>query len=259
MKLLCWNVNGIRAVMKKGFLEFLEAEEPDALCLQETKIKEAQLTQELQNPLGYFSNWAHAERAGYSGVVTFSKERPETVQIELGNGKHDNEGRLVLTEFGGGSGDGFVLVNVYIPNGGRGEDRIKFKLDYYDEMLDVLEKLRRDGKNVVVCGDFNTAHHPIDLARPRENEKVTGFLPVERAWLDKFTAAGWVDVFRHLHPDEYDAYTWWSFRSGARERNVGWRIDYFFVNEEFLGKVKKAWILSDVYGSDHCPIGLELE
>ena len=253
MKILCWNVNGIRAVMKKGFLDFLEEEGADALCLQETKIKEGQLTQEMMNPLGYFSNWAHAEKAGYSGVATFSKERPEAVQVELGNGRHDGEGRLVMTEF-----EDFVLVNVYIPNGGRGEDRIKFKLDYYDEMLDMLEKLRKAGKNVVVCGDFNTAHNPIDLARPRENEKNTGFLPVERAWLDKFTKAGWVDVFRHLHPETYDAYTWWSFRSGARERNVGWRIDYFFVNEEMLDKVKKAWILSDVMGSDHCPIGLEL-
>jgi len=254
MKILCWNVNGIRAVMQKEFLDFLEKEDPDVLCVQETKIKEAQLTQELLNPLGYYSVWSHAERAGYSGVATFSKVKAKAVQKELGNGVHDGEGRLLVTEF-----EGFTLVNVYVPNGGRGDDRIQFKLDYYDEMLDMLKKRRKKGENVIICGDFNTAHKAIDLARPRENENVTGFLPVERAWLDKFTGMGWVDTFREKHPEKYDAYTWWSYRSAARERNVGWRIDYFFVNEEALGLVKKAWILDEVLGSDHCPIGLELE
>lgn len=239
--------------MGKGFLDFLEKEDPDILCVQETKIKDGQLTQELLNPLGYYSVWAHADRAGYSGVATFSKQKPKSTQIELGSHAHDGEGRLIVTEF-----DKLSLVNVYIPNGGRGPDRVKFKLDYYDEMLDMLERRRKAGENVVVCGDFNTAHKEVDLARPKENENVTGFLPVERAWMDKFTEMGWVDTFRHLHPETYDAYTWWSYRSGARERNVGWRIDYFFVNEEFAGHVKKAEILSDVTGSDHCPILLEL-
>ena len=253
MKIISWNVNGIRAVQKKGFLDLLERESPDALCVQETKISPAQITQELQNPADYYSQWVSANRPGYSGVATFSKQKPLHVQKELGNGRHDGEGRLLLTEF-----PNFVLVNVYIPNGGLGDHRIQYKLDYYDEMLDFLERLRVKGKNLVICGDINTAHEEIDLARPKENENVTGFLPVERAWLDKFIAAGYVDTFRHFHPEEFDAYTWWSYRSGARVRNVGWRIDYFFVNKEFLPHVKKAWILSSVGGSDHCPIGLEI-
>ncbi|OGJ46074.1 exodeoxyribonuclease III [Candidatus Peregrinibacteria bacterium RIFCSPLOWO2_02_FULL_48_14] len=253
MKIISWNVNGIRAVQKKGFLDLLERESPDALCVQETKISPTQITQELQNPAGYYSQWVSANRPGYSGVATFSKQKPLHVQKELGNGRHDSEGRLLLTEF-----PNFVLVNVYIPNGGLGDHRIQYKLDYYDEMLDFLERLRAKGKNLVICGDINTAHEEIDLARPKENENVTGFLPVERAWLDKFIAAGYVDTFRHFHPEEFDAYTWWSYRSGARVRNVGWRIDYFFVNKEFLPHVKKAWILSEVGGSDHCPIGLEV-
>lgn len=252
MKILCWNVNGIRAVMKKGFLDFLESEDPDILCIQESKIQEHQLTQEMRNPLGYFSEWVCAEQAGYSGVTTFSKVKPKRVQKELGNGTHDGEGRLILTEF-----DGFTLVNVYIPNGGRGDHRVQFKLDYYDEMLDVLERLRKEGHNLVICGDFNTAHTEIDLARPKENVNVTGFLPLERAWLDKFTAAGYVDTFRALHPDARERYTWWSYRTAARKRNIGWRIDYFFVNEEFTPKIKRAEILDEVHGSDHCPLLLE--
>ena len=254
MKLLCWNVNGIRAVMKKGFMDFLEAEDADIVCLQESKIQERQLTQEMLNPLGYYSNWAFAERAGYSGVVTYSKVKPEEVQIELGGGVHDDEGRLVLTRF-----KDFTLVNVYIPNGGRGDHRVEYKLNYYDEMLDLLEARRRAGENLVICGDFNTAHTEIDLARPRENVNVTGFLPVERAWLDKFVGAGYVDTFRNLHPDMRDVYTWWSYRSAARKRNVGWRIDYFFVNEEFMDSVSSSEVLGSVYGSDHCPLSLELE
>lgn len=252
MKIFCWNVNGLRAVSKKGFLEILEAEDPDVVCLQETKIHEAQLTQELMNPLGYFSHWAFAKRPGYSGVVTYSKLKPKSVQVELQNGKHDDEGRLVLTEF-----DDFTLVNVYIPNGGMGDHRIEYKLNYYDEMLDMLERLRREGRNLVICGDFNTAHTEIDLARPKENEMVTGFLPVERAWLDKFVGAGYVDTFRALHPEARDVYTWWSFRSGARVRNVGWRIDYFFANQEFFPKIKKSEVRMDILGSDHCPLTLE--
>lgn len=253
MKILCWNVNGVRAIMDKGFLDFLEKESPDALCIQESKIQEKQLTQELRNPLGYFSEWSFAQRPGYSGTATFSKVKANYVAHGLGRDGFDHEGRMVVTEF-----DEFVLVNVYIPNGGRGPDLVKFKLDFYDEMLGMLEKLRAEGKNLVICGDFNTAHKEVDIARPSENENVSGFLPVERAWLDKFVAAGYVDVFRELNPDAIDAYTWWSYRSGARERNVGWRIDYFFVNREFLPHVKKAWILADVNGSDHCPIGLEV-
>ena len=256
MKILCWNVNGIRAIMRKNWIEFLEEEDADIVCIQESKIQEQQLTQEMINPLGYFSVWCSAKRPGYSGVAIFSKVKPKKVQFELGNGegKHDGEGRMIVAEF-----EGFTLVTVYIPNGGQGDDRVKFKLDYYDEMLDFFEKLRKEGHNLVICGDFNTAHTEIDLARPRDNEKTTGFLPVERAWLDKFVDTGYVDTFRALHPDARDAYTWWSYRSAARQRNVGWRIDYFYVNEEFMPKVKSSEILADVLGSDHCPLRLVLD
>lgn len=254
MKILCWNVNGLRAVMKKDFLGFMEREDPDILCVQETKMQEHQITQEMLNPLGYYSCWTFAERPGYSGVAIFSKVKPKNVQRELQNGKHDDEGRLLVAEF-----DEFTLVNVYIPNGGRGDHRIQYKLDYYDEMLDMLERLRKEGHKLVICGDFNTAHTEIDLARPKENVNVTGFLPVERAWLDKFTGLGYVDTFRHFHPGEPGYYTWWSYRTAARKRNVGWRIDYFYVNEEFLDKVDEAEILSEVEGSDHCPLMLRLK
>lgn len=254
MKIICWNVNGIRAVLKKGFLELLEREEPDILCIQETKIQAHQLTQEMINPLGYYSEWVSAKQAGYSGVATFSKTKALKAQKELGGGRHDDEGRLILTEF-----PEFVLVNVYIPNGGRGDHRVEYKLNYYDEMLDVLEALRKAGKNIVICGDFNTAHTEIDLAHPHENEGVSGFLPVERAWVSKFIAAGYVDTFRHFHPETPHKYTWWSYRTAARTRNIGWRIDYFFVNKEFLPHVKNAFIMDSVEGSDHCPIGLEID
>jgi exodeoxyribonuclease-3 len=254
MKILCWNVNGIRAVLNKGFLDLLEVEKPDVLCVQETKIQAHQLTQEMLNPAGYYSEWVSAQQAGYSGVATFSREKPLAVQKELGGGRHDDEGRLLMTEF-----ENFVLVNVYIPNGGRGDHRIEYKLNYYDEMLDFLERLRKAGKNVIICGDFNTAHTEIDLAHPKANENVTGFLPVERAWISKFIAAGYVDTFRHFHPGVPEQYTWWSYRTAARKRNIGWRIDYFFVNEEFMPHVKNAFILGHIEGSDHCPIGIEIK
>ncbi len=258
MKIICWNVNGIRAVLKKGFLDFLERESPDALCIQESKIQAHQLTQEMQNPLGYFSEWTHASRPGYSGVTTFSKDKALRVQKELGGGVHDGEGRLILTEHQLQDGTPFLLINVYIPNGGQGDHRIEFKLNYYDEMLDFLERLRKEGHHLVICGDFNTAHTEIDLARPKDNEQTTGFLPVERAWLDKFIAAGYTDVFRHFNPNAREVYSWWSYRSGAKERNVGWRIDYFFVNPEFLDRVKNMRYLPNITDSDHCPLVLEL-
>lgn len=254
MKILCWNVNGIRAVLKKGFESSIEIANPDIVCVQETKIRPEQITDEMKNLLGYESTWSCANRPGYSGVATFSRETPKSIIHELGGGKHDDEGRLIITEF-----ENFVVVNVYIPNGGRGDHRIQYKLDYYDEMLDVLESLRKEGKNVVICGDFNTAHKEIDLARPKQNEKVTGFLPVERAWLDKFTKAGYVDIWRHFNEDVADVYTWWSYRGGSRQCNVGWRIDYFFVNEKFLDSVESADIIKEIEGSDHCPIVITLK
>lgn len=254
MKIICWNVNGLRAIEKKGFLEFMEREDPDILCLQETKLQAHQVTQELLNPLGYYSVWDHAGRAGYSGVVTYSKQKALNVSTGLNNPEFDGEGRLVQTEF-----PDFVLINVYMPNGGQGDHRIEFKLNYYDLFLDHIEGLRKAGKNLILCGDFNTAHKEIDLARPKENEFVTGFLAVERAWLDKLVAHGYVDTFRALHPEQQNAYTWWSYRSGARPRNVGWRIDYFYVNEEFFPHIEDSYMRNDIEGSDHCPIVLLLK
>lgn len=256
MKIISWNVNGIRAIWNKGFLGFMEGENPDIFCIQENKIQEDQVTEELRHPLNYQSEWVCADRKGYSGVTNFYKKVPKRIQKELGNGsgKHDGEGRLLLFEY-----EEFTLVNVYIPNGGQGDHRIEFKLNYYDEMFDFLERLRKEGHNLVLCGDINTAHTEIDLARPKDNVNVTGFLPVERAWLDKFTAAGYVDCWRHFNPDTPDRYSWWSYRGGARFRNVGWRIDYFFVNEEFLSKVKSCEMLDQILGSDHCPLRLELD
>ena len=253
MKLISWNVNGIRACVKKGLLPFMEREKADVYSFQETKIQEKQLTLDLINPMAYHSVWDFAQRPGYSGVVTYSKEKPVQEKIGLGVEGYDHEGRIVATEF-----KDFILLNVYVPNGGMGDHRVKFKMDYYDHMLDVLERYRKAGKNVVITGDFNTAHTEIDLARPQENVNVSGFLPIERAWMDKFVSHGYVDVFRHFNPDVRDAYTWWSFRTAARKRNVGWRIDYFFVNKEFLSSVKSARILADVEGSDHCPVELVL-
>ncbi len=256
VKIICWNVNGIRAVWKKNFLDFMKEENADLFCIQESKIQESQLSDEIKSPLGYLSEWTCAERKGYSGVAIYYKKSPKVIQYELGNGKgkHDGEGRMLLFQY-----ENFTLVNLYIPNGGQGDHRIEFKLNYYDELFDFLEELRSKGHNLVICGDFNTAHKPIDLARPKANENTTGFLPVERAWLDKFTQSGYIDCWRHFNPKKSDMYSWWSYRSAARKRNVGWRIDYFFVNKEFLDKVKSVEMLTDVMGSDHCPLRLVLD
>ncbi len=253
MKIISWNVNGIRAAAKKNFFEFLEREKPDILCVQETKAKPEQIAEELLHPLGYMGIWNSAERPGYSGVATFVKEKPLVIETGLGIPDFDTEGRLILTKF-----EKFTLMNIYFPNGGMGEHRVKFKLDFYDHFLDLCQRLRKKGENLILCGDYNTAHNEIDLARPHENEGVSGFLPIERAWMDKFFAHGYIDTFRELYPDKRDVYTWWSMRAGARPRNVGWRIDYFCVNKEFLPSVKDSYAMSEVQGSDHCPIVLEI-
>jgi exodeoxyribonuclease-3 len=253
MRLCSWNVNGIRAVWKKGFRDFLDAEKPDILCVQETKIHADQLTDELRAPAGYRSYWNAAERRGYSGVATYLRSEPRRVAIEFGSPVLDAEGRIVHTEH-----DDFHLLNVYFPNGKMGPDRLAHKLRFYDAFLRLIEALRRRGKGVVICGDVNTAHTEIDLARPRENEKTSGFLPEERAWVSRLVARGYHDTFR-LFTSEPGHYTWWDMKSGARQRNIGWRIDYFFVSDELRRRVKAAGIRPDVLGSDHCPVTLTLE
>jgi exodeoxyribonuclease-3 len=253
LKLMSWNVNGIRAVCKKGFMDWLAQEQPDILGLQETKISGDQLTTDLTCPPGYHTYWTHAEKKGYSGVAILTKEKPLSVREGLGVPAFDNEGRVLVAEFAD-----FTLFNIYYPNGQMNDERLQFKLGFYDAFLDVFNALRDSGKPLVVCGDFNTAHKPIDLARPKENEKVSGFLPIERAWMDKFVGEGYVDTFRHFYPDLPDQYSWWNMRSRARERNVGWRIDYFFVSPNLTDKLTGASIHPDVQGSDHCPVAIQL-
>ena len=251
IKMLSWNVNGLRAVHRKGFLDWFKNENPDILCLQETKAQKEQLSEELINVNGYHSYFSSAERKGYSGVAVYTKEKPLNIKKGFGIEKFDNEGRTLVLEY-----PDFTLFNIYYPNGKSRTERLKYKMDFYDAFLEYAENLRTNGNKVIICGDVNTAHKEIDLARPKDNENVSGFLPQEREWIDKFLAHGYVDTFRMFNK-EPDNYTWWHMITRARERNIGWRIDYFFVSENAKGNVKDAFILSDVMGSDHCPIGIE--
>ena len=251
MKLISWNVNGLRAVLKKNFLEFLDTEKPDVLCLQETKCTPDQVEQLW--PASYTTFWNCAEKKGYSGVAAFYSEEPLSVSRGLGEPRFDSEGRVITLEY-----KEFYLLNVYFPNGGQGPERLAYKLAFYEAFLGHIEKLRKSGKAVIFCGDVNTAHKEIDLARPKENVGNSGFMPVERAWLDKLAGKGWTDTFREKHP-EPGQYTWWDYKTRARERNVGWRLDYFFINREKASLVTDAFILPEVQGSDHCPVGITLD
>lgn len=254
LKLFSWNVNGFRAVVKKGFWEFLAKESPDILCLQETKAAPDQLKEIIQDAENYSMYWAYpAARKGYSGTAIFTKEEPASLKYDFGEKGIDVEGRVIIAEY-----SQFTLFNVYFPNGGMGPERLKYKMTFYDIFLDYADAMVQAGKKLVICGDVNTAHKEIDLARPKENVNKTGFLPEERAWMDKFIAHGYVDTFRHFHK-EPEQYTYWDMKTGARERNVGWRIDYFFVSENLLDKVTSSFILPAVMGSDHCPIGITLK
>jgi exodeoxyribonuclease-3 len=252
VKLLSWNVNGIRAVHKKGFLDWLLEESPDILCVQETRARPEQIPRELLDPGGYRSYWHWAEKKGYSGVAVYSKMEPVNVQNGLGIQRFDSEGRVIRLDF-----QGFTLFNVYFPNGKKDEERLDFKMDFYDAFLDHLELIRKD-KRVIFCGDVNTAHKEIDLARPKENETVSGFLPIERSWIDKVICLGYEDTFRLFNSNSGE-YSWWDLKSRARVRNVGWRIDYVFAAKEIAGCVKNGFILQHVMGSDHCPVGVDLE
>lgn len=252
-KVLSWNVNGIRAAAKKGFLDWMAEASPDILCVQETKALPEQLDQGLLNPTGYGTYWSGAKKKGYSGVAVFTKEEPLNVSTSMGIERFDDEGRLLRLDY-----KDFTLFNVYFPNGKMGPERLKFKMDFYDAFLEQVQEVRKKQKRVIFLGDVNTAHNEIDLARPKENQKVSGFLPVERAWIDKAIATGYVDTFRHLHPDKVQ-YSWWDLKSRARERDIGWRIDYVFVAGEMIDSVRSAYILTEVMGSDHCPVGVDVE
>lgn len=249
--LYSWNVNGIRAAEKKGFFDWLHARKPDVACIQETKAHTDQLTPAVLHPDGYESYWSSGVRRGYSGTAIYTRTSPVLAMTDFGNAALDGEGRIVMTEF-----EGFYLFNVYFPNGGSGDERLAYKMRFYDAFLMLIERFRKQ-KPIIVCGDVNTAHTEIDLARPKENRKVSGFMPEECAWVDKLVAAGYADTFR-LFTKDGGHYTWWDMKSRARDRDIGWRIDYFFVSEELKGKVKRAWIEKDVMGSDHCPVGLEI-
>ncbi|MBF0384573.1 MAG: exodeoxyribonuclease III [Candidatus Omnitrophica bacterium] len=253
LNLLSWNVNGIRAVEKKGFLEWLEKTAPDILCLQETKAEPGQLSQNLLAPKGYKTFWSSAEKKGYSGVGVFTKKEPLKVEVGLGIKEFDSEGRTLILDY-----DKFILLNVYFPNGGAGNKRVPFKMKFYEAFLKKINSLKAKGKRIIICGDVNTAHEEIDLARPKENVKNTGFLPEERAWVSKLIQGGYVDTFRHLNKEK-GHYTWWDYKTGARARDIGWRIDYFFISENLLSFLRNADIIKEVMGSDHCPISLNID
>ncbi|WP_421908346.1 exodeoxyribonuclease III [Methanolacinia petrolearia] len=253
MKLVSWNVNGLRAVEKKGFLDFVNEYQPDILCVQETKAQEDQLSSSIRHPKGYFSYFSSAERKGYSGTALYSRFEPESISYGFGVPELDSEGRIIIAEY-----SDFNLYDIYFPNGKMSKERLQFKMNFYDECLRHAVSDLDSGKNIIICGDVNTAHKEIDLARPKENSKVSGFLEIERKWIDRLLDAGFKDSFR-MFTSEGGYYSWWDLKSGARERNVGWRIDYFFVSDGISDRVKSASILSQVEGSDHCPLELELK
>ena len=253
VRFLSWNVNGIRAAYKKGFIDWFAKEKPEILCVQETKATKEQLPDDLINVNGYNSFFSSAEKKGYSGVATFSKTEPVKVSNGIGIKKFDSEGRFLVTEF-----DEFVLFNIYFPNGKAKKERLQYKMDFYDAFLKHLKKLLKQDKKIVVCVDVNTAHKEIDLARPKPNEKISGFLPEEREWIDKLLEAGFIDTFRKFN-QKPEQYTWWDMMTRARDRNVGWRIDYFFISDNLKDNLKNAFILPEVMGSDHCPVGIELK
>jgi len=253
MKLISWNVNGIRAIARKGFTDTMLSFGADIVCLQETKAKPGQLTPDITEIDGYKSYFHSAERKGYSGTAVYSKVEPVSVSYGLGEDRFDHEGRTIELDFGD-----FILYNIYFPNGGLGPERLAFKLDFYECFLARITRQLGEGRNVIVCGDVNTAHREIDLANPGANAQISGFMPIERAYIDLFAEKGLVDSYRLLYPDTINMYTWWSYKTFARNRNAGWRIDYFFVNETMRSRVLDAGMLSDIDGSDHCPIFLEL-
>ena len=255
MRIISWNTNGLRATVRQGnFTPLFAFNNPDIVCFQETKCEPDQLDLDVRNLKGYNSYFSFSKgRKGYSGVAIYSKEKPLKVEYGIGIQKFDDEGRIVIAHY-----EKFILINCYFPNGGGGPERLKYKLEFYDAFLEYINKLKKKGGDVIFTGDVNTAHNEIDLARPKENEKSTGFLPIERAWMDELINNGWVDTFRNLYPNKKDVYTYWDQKTRARDRNVGWRIDYFFTNQSFMKNIKSFKTLDDYIGSDHCPIMLDI-
>lgn len=254
IKLVSWNVNGIRAVSKKeDFWSWFEDDDSDIINFQEVRATQEQIPKKLAEIDGFHKFYNEAEKKGYSGVGTYSKIKPLSVTKGLGVEELDNEGRVLKIEY-----PDFILFNIYFPNSGKEGSRLDFKVQFCNELLSQLVELKNEGKNLVITGDYNIAHNPIDVYNPKNCEGKSGYLPEERAWLDELEEAGFVDTFRMFDEGEGN-FTWWSYRFKARERNSGWRLDYFFVNEEIKDNVISAKILADIYGSDHCPVTLELD
>lgn len=253
-EILCWNVNGYRAIAKKGFLKFLYRKKPDIMCIQETKANPEQLKEELKKPKEYYAFWSSSKiKKGYSGVATFTKEKPLKIKYGIGIKRFDDEGRIVITEF-----KNFTLLNVYFPNGKMSNKRLKYKMDFYNAFLRYVNKIKKE-KELIICGDVNTAHNEIDLANPEPNNLFSGFLPKERKWIDKLISNGFIDTFRYLYPKKI-AYSYWTTRfKTARQKNIGWRLDYFFVTKNLIKKVKDSFMMPRIKGSDHCPVGIKIE
>ncbi len=254
MKIISWNVNGIRAAQKKGFIEFFEREEPDVLCVQETKAHKEQLDEVLINPLDAQSYWSSAERKGYSGVATFSFKKSKETDFGIGVRKFDSEGRILVTKH-----QDFYLYNIYFPNGSSSEDRHNYKQEFLKKLNSHLKKRIDKGEKIVVVGDYNVAHQEMDVHDPKRLATVSGFLPEEREWFDKFLNIGFVDTYRHFYPDKSEMFTWWSYREMARPANRGWRLDYICVSENLKSRLLSAEILNEQEGSDHCPVVVEMK
>jgi exodeoxyribonuclease-3 len=250
MKIVTWNVNGIRAAYRKNALERVFAWNPEVLCLQEIKACPDQLSAEQRHPEGYHAYWNPAERPGYSGVATFARDTPLDIELGLGEARFDLEGRLIRTRH-----PDFLLYNIYFPSGQRGKERVDFKLDFYARVLKTCDRLHSAGEQIILTGDFNTAHMPIDLKNPTANKNTSGFLPEEREWVTQFLDHGFVDIYRQRYP-EREQYTWWTYRANARQRGIGWRLDYFLVSESLVEFIKDVVIHDEVLGSDHCPVEL---
>ncbi|MHC1706346.1 MAG: exodeoxyribonuclease III [Bacteroidales bacterium] len=253
-KIITYNVNGIRAAMGKGLLDWILEADPDIVCFQETKAQPDQIPVLEFEAAGYYSYWHSAIKKGYSGVGILTKEKPDNVVIGMGNEKYDAEGRVIRADFGNNS-----VISVYHPSGTSGDERQDFKMQWLDDFLNFTEKLKQERPNLILSGDYNICHKPIDIHDPVRNAHNSGFLPEERAWVTKFLEHGYIDSFRHLNPELAKQYTWWSYRANAREKNLGWRIDYHMVTESFKNKLHQSVIFPDARHSDHCPVLLDLE
>lgn len=253
MKIISYNVNGIRAAINKGLVEWLQIENPDIIGIQELKADISQIDSSMFTDLGYELHWFPAVKKGYSGVAIFTKIKPKSIKIGMGLDKYDDEGRLIQADF-----EGFSFLSAYFPSGTTGDIRQDFKYEFLDDIYGYMQDLRRTHPNLILSGDYNICHKAIDIHNPISNKNSSGFLPDERAWMDKFTDSGFIDTFRHFNPDLPHQYSWWSYRANARAKNLGWRIDYHMATEPMKEKLKSALILPDIIHSDHCPIALEI-